>query len=293
MNNSFLAHLFQRIQKKVRSFFVLDQWEILVASEISYNVLSWEKLKHLTPPMDRFWADPFIWMYNGSHYLFIEELLFSTHRGRIACLQLDQNLNIISNQVVLERPYHLSYPFAFEHEGQLYMIPETGKNNAIELYRCTRFPDQWEFEKALMKNIRAVDTTLLEANGKWWLFANIHEEGGSSWDTLHLYYSDDPLADNWTAHPQNPIVKDIRSARPAGRIFLHNGQWIRPSQNCSTRYGYAVNFNQIVTLTETNYAEVHLHTFEPPAKSNIFATHTYNSLMGLTVVDAIQRRRKF
>ncbi len=285
-------HLLQRIWKKIRSYFILDQWEILVAPDTGYQSLAWENFKHLTPPMDRFWADPFVWVHEGVHHIFIEELLFSTHRGRIACLTLDKDLNIASNQVVLERPYHLSYPFIFEHEAQLYMIPETGQNNAIEIYRCAHFPDQWVFEKTLIKNIRAVDATMLHAHGKWWMFANVHAEGGSSWDTLHLYYSDDPLSDHWTPHPLNPIVKDVGSARPAGRIFSHNGQLIRPSQNCSPRYGYAINFNQIVILNETEYTETHLHIFEPPTKSPIQATHTYNTMQNLTAIDAIVRRRR-
>ena len=298
MNTSVISrlskpHLLQRIWKKIRSYFVLDQWEILVTPNADYQSLAWKNFKHLTPPMDRFWADPFVWVHEGVYYIFIEELLYSTNRGRIACLTLDENLNVVSNQVVLERPYHLSYPYIFEHEGQLYMIPETGKNNAIEIYLCTRFPDQWVFEKTLMSNVRAVDATVLNAHGKWWLFANVHAEGGSSWDTLNLYYSDDPLSDHWTPHPDNPIVRDVRSARPAGRIFYHNGQLIRPSQNCSPRYGYAINFNQIATLTETEYAETHLHAFEPPSKSHIQATHTYNNMNNLTVIDAIVRRRRF
>jgi hypothetical protein len=286
-------HLLSRIWNKIRSLFFVDQWIVLIAPGIDYKSLSWSGFKKLTPPLDRFWADPFIWLHENQYHVFIEELPYSTNRGYIICLTLDEDLNIVTNQVVLEKPYHLSYPFLFEHEGQLYMLPETKQNNRIELYRCVRFPDQWEFEKALIDNIRALDSTLLEANGKWWLFANIHEEGGSAWDTLHLYYSDSPLSVQWTPHPLNPIVKDIYSARPAGRIFLHEGKLIRPSQDCSVDYGYAINFNRIVTLTETDYAETHELTFKPPSKGKILTTHTFNSMAGLTAIDAIQRRRKF
>lgn len=293
MNTSFFPRLLHRIQKKARSFFILDQWEILVAKNTDHTSLAWEKFKRLTPPMDRFWADPFIWFHEGRAHIFIEELLFSTHRGRIACLTLDEELNIAANRTVLERPYHLSYPFLFEHGGQLYMIPETKQNNTIEVYRCARFPDQWSFEKTLMNNLRAVDATLLNAHGRWWLFANVQEESGSSWDTLNLYFSDDPLSSEWTPHPGNPIVKDITSARPAGRIFFHNGRLIRPSQDCSTRYGYAVHFNEITALTETNFQEARLHTFKPPAKGPILATHTYNAQAGLTVMDAIVSKSRF
>ncbi|MCJ7434931.1 MAG: hypothetical protein MUO77_15725, partial [Anaerolineales bacterium] len=265
-------HLLFRIWKKIRSLFILDQWIILIAPSAGYKSLSWSDFKPIVPPLDRFWADPFVWMHKNRHYIFIEEVLYSTHRGRIVCLTLDKEMNIQSNQIVLERPYHISYPFLFEYEGQLYMIPETKENNGIELYCCTKFPDQWEFVKTLIDNIHARDATLLEASGKWWLFTNIQETGSLSWDNVHLYYADHPLSDQWTPHPCNPIIKDIRSARPAGRIFSDNNKLIRPSQDCSVRYGYAISFNQIITLTETDYAETCEQTFKPVRKNSIHAT---------------------
>jgi hypothetical protein len=298
MNSSLILkfskpHLLFRVWKKIRSYFFLDQWTVLIAQSTGYSSLSWADFKSFIPPPDRFWADPFIWVHKNIYHIFIEELLYSTHRGRIVCLTLDKEMNILSNQVVLERPYHLSYPFLFEYEEQLYMIPETGENNAVELYHCTHFPDQWEFEKTLINNVYAVDATLVKAHGKWWLFTNIKEAGGSTWDTLYLFFADHPLSDRWTPHPLNPIVKDIHSARPAGHIFLENGNLIRPSQDCSARYGYATHFNRIIKLTETEYAETCEQTFKPPKNSRVLATHTFNSMAGLTAIDAIQRRRKF
>jgi hypothetical protein len=297
MNSSLLSklskpNLWRRVWKKIRSLVILDQWIVLVAPSTGYKSLSWKNFKALVPPSDRFWADPFIWFRDNKYYVFIEEVPYSTYRGRIVCLTLDKELNIQSSQIVLERPYHLSYPFLFEYEDQLYMIPETGKNNRVELYRCTHFPDQWEFLKTLMDNVHARDTTLLEADSRWWLFTNIQEVGNLSWDNVHLYYANNPLSDQWTPHPRNPIVRDIHSARPAGRIFSDNGKLIRPSQDCSVRYGYAINFNQIVTLTETDYVENCEHTFKPAPANSIHATHTYNEMAGVTVIDAILRKRK-
>jgi hypothetical protein len=298
MKSSFISkltkpHLWFRIQKIIRSYFFLDQWIVLIAPSTGYKSLSWTNFKSFVPPFDRFWADPFIWIHENKYFIFIEELFYSTRRGHIICLTLDKEMNLLSNQVVLERPYHLSYPFLIEYEGQLYMIPETGENNGVELYRCTYFPNQWEFEKTLINDVYAVDATLLKTQGKWWLFANIKEKGGSTWDTLHLYYADHPLSSQWTPHPRNPIVKDIHSARPAGRIFSDNGRLIRPSQDCSVRYGYAINFNQIITLTETDYVETCERTFKPPVKGRILATHTFNDVAGMMAIDAIVRRRKF
>jgi len=282
-----------RLWNKLLSLIFSEQWIILIAPSSGYESFSWKDFKILLPPADRFWADPFIWKRDNGYYIFIEEFPYSTQRGRIVCLTLDDNMDVMASQVVLERPYHLSYPFLFEHNNQLYMIPETGENNGIELYRCTHFPDKWVFEKTLLGNVYAVDSTLLNAQGKWWLFANIKEKNGSSWDTLNLYYANDPLSDNWTPHPLNPIVKDVKSARPAGRIFQQDGRLIRPSQECSVRYGYAINFNHIITLSEKEYAETCLRVFKPPSGGRLIGTHTYNDEEGLTVIDAIQRGRRF
>jgi hypothetical protein len=90
----------------------------------------------------------------------------------------------------------------------------------------------------LMINVYAVDPTILRKDGKWWLFVNIREnEGASSLDELFLFYSADLFCRDWTPHPKNPVVSDVKSSRPAGRIFSYNGNIYRPSQNNSKRYG--------------------------------------------------------
>jgi hypothetical protein len=285
-------NLLWRIWKKIRFHFFVDQWMVLIARNAEYKSLAWKNFKTLTPPIDRFWADPFVWNRDGKYYLFLEEVPYSTHRGRIICLTLDKELNIESNQVVLEKPYHLSYPFIFEYKSQFYIIPETGGNKRIELYRCVQFPHQWEFEKSLMDDISALDVTLLEAHGKWWLFTYVPQKSKTKWDTLHLFYSDNPLSDQWTPHPKNPIVNDIHSARPAGRIFLEDGRLIRPAQDSSARYGFGVTFSEIITLSETDYVERYDHSFKPSSETSFRATHTYNEMNGVTVIDAILRKWK-
>jgi hypothetical protein len=288
-------HLLQRIWQRFLSIrvFFLRQWVLLIARGTEEESPSWEDFTFIVPPPDRFWADPFVWVHDGDYYVFFEELLLSTNRGHIACLKVDEQLNHVASRIVLERPYHLSYPFLFEYSNHLYMLPETKKNHTVELYRCNRFPDQWEYTKALISGISAVDSTLLESNGKWWLFANIAEDSGSSYDSLHLFYADHPFSDHWVSHPRNPIVKDIRSARPAGRIFSRNGVLIRPSQDCSVRYGYSINFNRISTLSESDYAEICEWSLRPPTRRGVLGIHTWNASGGLQVIDAFIYRNRF
>ena len=284
--------ILQRIWRKFLRIFFHDQWVILLGANKKYDELSWNDLKYLKPPHDRFWADPFLWQKDGISYIFFEEFLYSNNRGRIVCASLDNEMNISNLETVLERPYHLSYPFIFEFDNNLFMIPETKENRTIEVYRCLRFPNRWAFETTLLDNLNAVDSTLLNHNGKWWLFVNI-ESTGSSYDSLFLFYSDNPLSATWTPHPHNPVINSIKSARPAGRIFADGNNLIRPSQDCSLRYGYAINFNKITTITELDYAEINLSTFRPNEKDRNIGTHTFNFTGNITAIDAMQRRSRF
>ncbi len=289
--SAFVQRLLRKIDKTLLSFFFLDQWVIMTGKKISHDSLEWPALRPLIPDKDRYWADPFVVEKDNRYYVFIEEKILATGLGRIVCLTLDEDGGLLSNQVILERPYHLSYPFIFEHQDEMYMLPETAANRTLELYRCLHFPDQWQFVKTLMTDICAVDATLLEYDKKWWLFANVKGGGGSSLDALHLFYADSPLADRWAAHPLNPIIKDIGSARPAGRIFIQDERLIRPSQDSSRRYGFALKFNRIEKLNEEEYKETNVSSFFPKG-GKILATHTFNQAGDFTVIDAIIRRRK-
>jgi hypothetical protein len=291
MRPPWYRRLARKLDKTIASWFFIDQWVIMTAPGMDYESLHWDGLTLLAPEKDRYWGDPFILKRGDLFYVFIEEKLYATGKGYIACLTLDAAGRPLKHDVVLERPYHISYPCLFEHEGELFMMPETAANGTLEVYRCKRFPEQWEFCKILMHDIYAVDATPWRSGSTCWLFANVREPSGSSLNALHLFWAENPLSDSWTAHPRNPVVRDIASARPAGSLFLKDGQLIRPAQDSSHRYGGALRFNRITELTETDYGEQTVAVFSPPG-GRLRATHTFNQAGGLTVIDAVLRRRK-
>lgn len=291
MQPGLLRRIMRKLDKTLASAFFIDQWVVLTARGADFRSLRWEAFTPIFPDKDRYWGDPFILNRNGRRYVFVEEKLFATGRGRIACLELDSEGKLISRQVALERDYHLSYPFVFEYGTETYMLPETAANRTVELFRCVQLPDRWEPVKILLRDIYAVDATLLEHGGKTWLFTNIKEAEGSSLNALHLYWAESPLSERWNAHPLNPVVRDIGSARPAGRIFAQAGLLIRPSQDSTRRYGHALKFNRITRLDEHSYSEELVATFAPRGGS-IKATHTFNQAGDLTVIDAVIRRTK-
>jgi hypothetical protein len=118
----------------------------------------------------------------------------------------------------------------------------------------------------------------------------IENVGGSSWDELFLFSADSPLSHDWRPHPANPIVSDVSRARPAGKIFVDEGRLYRPSQDCSRRYGHALNVSEIVALDESRYEERVVTRSQPDWDPTLRATHSLARGGRLTVIDG-QRRR--
>ena len=280
----------EKISTVIGNHFYLNQWILMFHIKEEFSSSLW-RYKKIVPPKDRFWADPHIIYKNQKYHIFIEELIYATEKGHISLIEMDQEGNFSKPEVVLDRPYHLSYPYVFEHENEYYMIPESLQNKTIELYKCIEFPKKWEFQMNLMENIEAVDTTPFYHAGKWWLFANcIETEGTSSWDELYLFSSENLFSQDWKPHKNNPVVSDCKSSRPAGKIFLEGNRIYRPSQNCSVRYGYGFNINEIIRLDDEHYEEKIVSAVQPNWDKKIIGTHTFNRVENLHVIDAIYRR---
>jgi hypothetical protein len=242
-------------------------------------------------PRGRFYADPFLFKKNEETYLFLEDFDFQKNRAGISYLKIDNEGKLGNTETCLDNGYHMSYPFLSEIGGVVYMIPETRAQKTIELYQATEFPKKWELVKRIFENIIAVDSTIFEHEGKFWLFANIAVPGASTYDELHVFFADS-LEGGWKSHPKNPVVSDVRRARPAGGLFWENGKLIRPSQDCSARYGYALAFNEIKVLSENEYREEPYSRIEPGWCPGSICTHTYNRTEEFEVLDGMKLTRK-
>ncbi len=284
-----------KIKSLVKKIKVFDQWILLYNIDEQESILKPDltNYKKLIPPSDRFWADPFIYRKGKQFYVFFEELFYNDNKGHISVIELGDNGMGSTSEIVLKTNYHLSYPFLFEDNGALYMIPETSENKTIELYKCVEFPNKWIIDKVLFDNIIAVDTTLFKKDGKYWMFTNIKErEGTSKHNDLFLFYADSLLSDDWKPHPLNPVVTDITKARSAGNLFIEKNFIYRPAQDCGKFYGYGVTINKIIKLNEHEYEEQEIHKIVPNWDKNIFSTHTINKNERLTVIDGRLRKKK-
>lgn len=247
------------------------------------------RFRHLVPPSDRYWADPCPVWHDGRHFVFFEEHPFESANAHISVVEVDARGEPTSEPVVaLRRDYHMSYPFVFSWKERWYLVPESYTRGALELFRCVRFPDTWEFAGNLLDGVAAVDPTIARIGERWWLFTATISETTLAADSLLLYYADDPLG-AWTPHPLNPVKVDLRSARPAGKLFEVGGTWYRPAQDGAPKYGTRIVFNRIDEISPTDFRETVVDRLTPTWDRYVLGTHTINCAHGLTAIDARYR----
>ena len=241
-------------------------------------------------PANEYYADPFLWEHAGETWCFFEVYDYATGRGHLSAGRLEAG-RLTDVTTVLKTGYHLSFPFLYEHQGTLYMMPETCAANRIETWRCERFPDQWVREATVLDNIIAADSSLAQIGDDWWLFTNISTDPfGEMNSELHLYKADGPAMRELTPHPLNPVVFDTRTARNGGRILERGGAYFRIAQdNSHGRYGYGVNVMKIGHISLEDYRETLVRKIEPDFEPGAIGCHHMDARGGTVVMDVRSR----
>jgi len=256
-----------------------------------YKGINDEKYIDIRQPDDLSRADSFAVEFGNKIYIFFEEWVTGLNaKGYLSVGELNTDKNELTNvHKILEKKYHLSYPFTFKYKNEWYLIPETHQKNSIDLYKFTEFPYKLEKVKILIDDIDAADTTLTVKDNTAYLFTNIKEHGKSHSDNLSLFYSSDLLNDDFKAHSMNPLKIDNRYARMAGSIVKENGTLYRYAQDCSISYGDCIYKFEIIELTESKYREKMIETLCKPNKC--VSSHTFSKSDNFVVIDVIYRVR--
>lgn len=287
---AFIRHAARSAGILLTECFTRESWLIRGRVDEGLSLEFYDFDIEITPPRGRLYADPHVVKKDERYYIFFEDSPTVRDQGVIRMVEMDAQGRMTEPVTVLERPYHLAYPSVIEQDGEYYMIPDTGAHRCVEAYRCEEFPRKWSFFKTLIPDVRAVDPTLFEHNGRWWMLVSmIEHEAGSFSDELFLFHADHPLSDQWTPHPLNPIVTDARKSRPAGRVLEIEGRKYRLSQNGTRGYGYGINLHEIVTLTETDYEEKDTQSLEPLWSKQYIGMHTLAHAGNLTLIDVKRR----
>ena len=139
------------------------------------NAELWKGVELKNAPF-HYLADPFVINRNGKNYCFVEDFDYLKQRGSIAVYELADG-GAVRVGTALEEGFHLSFPYLFEYQGELFMCPESSENKDIRIYQCLEFPLRWKLKKIAMEKISAADTMIFPKDGKWWMFTNIDAVG--------------------------------------------------------------------------------------------------------------------
>lgn len=202
----------------------------------------------VTDVRTEFVADPFIVRRGALWYMFFEALESASKRGVIAVATSADGLSWRYQTVVMREPFHLSYPYVFEWQGDFYMVPESAEARAVRLYRAVNFPEQWQLVGELLAG-KFWDPSLIHHEGLWWLFS-VDETA-----SLRLHYATQ-LREAWIEHPQSPLVKhSVSESRPGGRLIVHQNRMVRYAQDGRPTYGSCLRAFEVDELTTQSYRE--------------------------------------
>lgn len=204
-------------------------------------------------------ADPFLFVKEDRLFLFYESKILG-EPGVIKMTYTTDLKKWTEPQTVLKEECHLSFPFVFEDNDEVYMIPETGGLGEIRLYKASdRNLSKWEYIKTLIKDghklgindLSYCDSSITKIENNYFLFTTLVRDKVNE---LHLYYASN-LDHTFIEHPDSPIVKSNSFGRNAGSIINYQNKLYRVSQECSHSYGQNINLHIINELTTSSYQE--------------------------------------
>lgn len=191
-------------------------------------------------------ADPFLLVDGPLLYIFYEQM-HPGSVGKIACARTSDLKAFEECGIVLDEPHHLSWPFVFRADDNVYMLPESGSAGELSLYRFEALPAPLTKVRTVLSGSYA-DPVLFEHGGYWYLFAT--SDAG-----LELFLSPDLLTGEFKRHVQSPISIDPRYSRSGGNMLHMDGRMLRVAQDCSRSYGENLSLIEICRLTPNEYSE--------------------------------------
>lgn len=289
----FLVKLASRfVVSQFRGLLRRDQWNVGVLDAPIHELLDGRPKRTVEwfPSLGRtrYLADPFLLSNGKGLAVLAEDYDYRTRKGAISVLAWGSDGSFSPPRHVLTPDTHASYPFVTRHDGALYCVPEQMEARRVDLFRATEYLDRWMRVATLIEDFAALDPTLFLFQRRWWLLCTDGDRGSNA--KLHIWHAPE-LFGPWEPHAANPVKTDVRSSRPAGTPFVHQGALYRPAQDASETYGGRVILNRILRLTPTEFAEESVAAVEPdPEGPYPHGMHTVAAAGDFTLVDGKRSR---
>ena len=204
-----------------------------------------------TPELDGYLADPFAHPTRRNEILF-EVYDNATGRGTLATAAIGPGVDTRQVSLSFDLDCHLSYPFAWQEDGRVFCLPESGAARTTRIYELTGDDNRATEIARVCDGPAAADPTLFRFGSYYWIAYTDTDIGVH--DNLCLLYSEG-LEGPWQPHRGNPVKWDVRSSRPGGTPFEYAGKLYRPAQNCAATYGAALAINRVLICNPDRYEE--------------------------------------
>ncbi len=295
-------NLLRKIARKIRYHindkFFYNQWTIGIARTDIRDIIigkafdphiSWFPLKDRQENC----ADPFILRADDGNYdIFYEKYMVDDlQSGDIWVMRVDKDFNVISDEILLDRQFHASFPFLHRENGKIYVVPETANENKLLCYEFDTDKRTLSYQGSIIDQPLR-DATILKKNNKYWLFGMLKRVNGSEEKYESWVFISDDFNGPYAPHPKSPIKEGLDGIRSAGNFIEIGGELYRPTQNCEGEYGKSISINKVNRLNESDVAEDHYMTItikKTRQNKGITKIHTINGIDNIIVVDGVKR----
>lgn len=244
----------------------------------------------------RYWfADPFLYERDEKLYLFCEVFDLIEHKGKEGYCVLNEDGTWTSPKIIIDEPFHLSFPNIFEFKGDIYIMPEMSGDYSLKVYKAVAFPDKWEIADVVLPDVFACDSVFIETARSRFLLTNemYHNvpngQYASCWVKNYLYEMNGLKA----IEDGIKVAEGDYGVRNAGKTFYYEGKLYRIGQDCRERkYGCGMALFEIESVTP--YKEIMVKSWtcmelakhiNRDYKEDIIGSHTYNFSEHFEIID--------
>lgn len=242
-------------------------------------------------------ADPFPIEVDGTLFIFAELFEYRNNKGAIGYTKLI-NGTFTPWKIVIREKYHLSFPYLFYENKDLYMCPEASQSGQLYTYKCISFPDGWIRDRILFDGCNFSDTIFYKKGNEKYGFTCI-------WDSIDNHSFKAFMVVNNECKSLNGTINtlDYYLTRPAGKIYYDDilGKDLMVSQICKPQYGSGIIFKEF-SVDSQNYCEKEVQRLYPKdfnidSKHKYTGLHTFNASENFIAIDLIWNsfsiKRKF
>lgn len=231
--------------KILRRVIKLGDWEVAIRKKKNNDEIFLNSSNNEFIPIkntEKYWfADPILFEKHGKTWLFVEAYNKEQHKGEIGVFEVNSDCSVCNYQTIITMDCHMSYPFVFSYQDNIYMIPESGADKKIYLYKAHEFPYKWEQIGVLCEGKAFRDTTVYTIANDLYMITYERTDNRRLFHTYacHEYRLD---IENCKAKLLETYPDEKSLMRPAGLILYTSNGIIRNSQKCNRIYGESLIF---------------------------------------------------